>query len=553
MREMGLKDGARVAVVGAGPAGAAFAASLLASSRSIGRQIELTLFDRDLPHAVRAPVLLDPDARCRLASLGAAIPPYLRAVEVRSVVVWSAGVSDQLAPPSGGLWIVDGGPRGEGGGEVLKRSLAMAASLRGARIRQRTVDSVATVSDGLVVRAGGSSETFDLVAGAFGAQSPLAGRWFEDRYRSPGLMLGSHARLSRGLLGRADAETMYVCFSPTPAVDALVVLPCSRGAWAMAVGEDATPQDLAEALMLLARDGLLTGGFEIEAVERTVLHAGGAPRLACGPMLALGGAVQGHPLAPGLLPTLVSAMRTANAVVECPTRRLPRRLLELHADLFASARAQHRLLGWARRAAERVPGELAALARIERARQGPALALFGLPWLHPSTALRAVRRAAFGRSLAALFGGGSRPARPASPPENSLVYVVDDDPDVRGLLLEYLGSLGLTVRGFANESAVLEAAARDRPAAILLDVVLNWVDGLSLCRALRAHPGTAGIRVISMSGLCRDADRQAAFASGAVAFFTKPIDLDELTRCLCAVVPGLRIGFAAAREATAQG
>ncbi|MFN7131876.1 MAG: response regulator, partial [Myxococcales bacterium] len=529
----------KVAVVGAGPAGAAFAATLLASARALGRQVELTIFDREGERQVTPPAILDPDSRCRLASLGAAIPGYLRTVELRSVTVWSGGVSEQLPPPTGGLWVVDGAPRGDAGAAILKRSLTMAASLRGARIKAREVHAVERVSDGLVVRASGTADTFDFVAGAFGPQSPLAARWFDDRFRTPGLLHGSHARVSVGANAvTALGDSLYVCFCPTPAVDVLYLVPCGQDAYALAIGEDAAPRDLVEALMLLSRDGVLPGDFELRAVERTVHHAGVAPLLSNGHMAALGGAVQGHPLEPGLLPTLVSAMRTANAVVESAggERRLQRRLTELHHDLFESARAQHRLLRAVRGAGERVAEALTSVAHLDRVRPGPALGLFGLPYLHPAVCLRSVRRAAWGRRLKRLFGASVRPALPA-PATSPLVYVVDDDPDARELLVEYLGNLGLTVRGFGNESAVLEAAARERPAAILMDVVLNWVDGLSLCRALKGHPGTAGVKLISMSGLCRDIDRQAALDSGAEAFFPKPIDLSALEKCLGRFLP----------------
>ncbi|HCF60072.1 MAG TPA: response regulator, partial [Myxococcales bacterium] len=82
------------------------------------------------------------------------------------------------------------------------------------------------------------------------------------------------------------------------------------------------------------------------------------------------------------------------------------------------------------------------------------------------------------------------------------------------------------------ELSLLEAAARERPGAILLDVVLRWVDGLSLCRALRNHPATRSARLISMSNLSRRADREAAIAAGADAFLAKPIDFDELDKLL---------------------
>jgi len=207
------------------------------------------------------------------------------------------------------------------------------------------------------------------------------------------------------------------------------------------------------------------------------------------------------------------------------------------------------LLRWARRAGGRAPDAFAAVASERAAPPFASLNVLGLAPLTSSRLLSKLRRAALRRLFSEAFVPFAAPA-PAPPSAEPLVYVVDDDPDARNLLVDYLTGRGVTVRAFEDELALLEAAARERPKAILLDVVLRWVDGFSLCRALRGHPATARARVISMSSLSRDSARQAALAAGADAFLPKPIDLDELDRLLAFVwPPGGRSGREVAAEA----
>jgi CheY-like chemotaxis protein len=108
------------------------------------------------------------------------------------------------------------------------------------------------------------------------------------------------------------------------------------------------------------------------------------------------------------------------------------------------------------------------------------------------------------------------------------VFVVDDDPAQRALLCEFLAARDLPVRALADEVGLLAAAAEEPPRAVLLDVVLDWVDGLRLCRALRSHPATRHTPVFVISGLDRASDRRAALSAGATGFFAKPVDLGAL-------------------------
>jgi CheY-like chemotaxis protein len=125
------------------------------------------------------------------------------------------------------------------------------------------------------------------------------------------------------------------------------------------------------------------------------------------------------------------------------------------------------------------------------------------------------------------------PLPPAVPRfDPALFYVVDDDAGMREGLTLLLEAHGAEVVSFADELALFCAAAKRPPSAILLDVVLSWVDGLSLCEELKRHPRTRDIRVVMMSGLSRGHIRERAMRAGAHAFLAKPVAPEELFRAL---------------------
>jgi CheY-like chemotaxis protein len=121
--------------------------------------------------------------------------------------------------------------------------------------------------------------------------------------------------------------------------------------------------------------------------------------------------------------------------------------------------------------------------------------------------------------------------------EPDLYYIVDDDPDAREAMTQLLESTGARVVAFADELALFCAVARRPPTAILLDVVLHWVDGLRLCEGLKQHPLTRDTRVVVMSGLNRPHVRQRALEAGAEMFLPKPVDPETLLRLLMGQVP----------------
>ncbi len=104
------------------------------------------------------------------------------------------------------------------------------------------------------------------------------------------------------------------------------------------------------------------------------------------------------------------------------------------------------------------------------------------------------------------------------------LLLADDDPAI-GLLAQ----MGLTKHGYhvtAVESgeAALRAVADRRPDIILLDVIMPGVSGYDVCRRLGADPATRQIPIIMVTGLDDPESIEQAYAAGADAFVTKPIN-----------------------------
>jgi CheY-like chemotaxis protein len=135
--------------------------------------------------------------------------------------------------------------------------------------------------------------------------------------------------------------------------------------------------------------------------------------------------------------------------------------------------------------------------------------------------------------LAAPFRPPEQALPVLQPPRNPrLLYVVDDDPDAREGLREQLSLGGAEVVTFPGELELLAAVAHRPPAAVLLDVVLERIDGIRLCRRLAAHPATRGTPVYVMSGLGGSRLRRQALEAGAAEFLAKPLDRAMLERIL---------------------
>ena len=102
------------------------------------------------------------------------------------------------------------------------------------------------------------------------------------------------------------------------------------------------------------------------------------------------------------------------------------------------------------------------------------------------------------------------------------ILIVDDEPANLALLRQILAPEHALVFARNGEGA-LAAAAKHRPALILLDIQMPDMDGYAACRRIKSDPLTADIPVIFVTGLAEVGDETAGFAAGAVDYIVKPV------------------------------
>ena len=114
------------------------------------------------------------------------------------------------------------------------------------------------------------------------------------------------------------------------------------------------------------------------------------------------------------------------------------------------------------------------------------------------------------------------------------IYVTDDDPGIRDLLAEYLGTQGYQVQTADNGEALDTLLAKKLPDLLVLDWMMPGEDGLSIARRLRAKPGFPPIIMLSAKG--EDIDRIIGLEVGADDYLPKPFNPRELLARVRAVL-----------------
>src|SRR4030095_5316216 len=111
---------------------------------------------------------------------------------------------------------------------------------------------------------------------------------------------------------------------------------------------------------------------------------------------------------------------------------------------------------------------------------------------------------------------------------NNNILVADDESDVVTLISQNLRTAGFQVSNAADGTSALSKARSERPALIVLDVMMPGLTGLEVCKLLKGDPSTEGISVLLLTAKAEEIDRILGFELGADDYLTKPFSTREL-------------------------
>lgn len=151
----------------------------------------------------------------------------------------------------------------------------------------------------------------------------------------------------------------------------------------------------------------------------------------------------------------------------------------------------------------------------------------------------------------ASFGGAERPAR-----ERTLaprILVVEDESDIRELLIYNLEAEGFDASGASDGEEALRALKEESIHLVVLDLMLPDMSGLEICRHIRRDSSLARLPVIMLTARGAEVDRIVGFELGADDYVTKPFNIREVVLRVKAVLARSGASAAAAGQALRRG
>jgi two-component system alkaline phosphatase synthesis response regulator PhoP len=118
----------------------------------------------------------------------------------------------------------------------------------------------------------------------------------------------------------------------------------------------------------------------------------------------------------------------------------------------------------------------------------------------------------------------------------SRILIVEDDRDIAHLIVHYLTNAGHETEVVGNGADALAVLRRTPAELVVLDRMLPGLDGLEVCRAMRADSGLAAIPIIMLTARAEESDRIVGLELGADDYVTKPFSPRELVARVAALL-----------------
>jgi two-component system, OmpR family, phosphate regulon response regulator PhoB len=122
------------------------------------------------------------------------------------------------------------------------------------------------------------------------------------------------------------------------------------------------------------------------------------------------------------------------------------------------------------------------------------------------------------------------------------VLVVDDEPDITSLVAYHLGKAGYQVSTADSGTEAIEVARRERPAMVVLDLMLPGMSGYDVLQRLREDESTRAVGVLLLTARREEPDRIRGLSLGADDYLTKPFSAPELVLRVGAILRRLKAG-----------
>src|ERR1700680_1564578 len=129
-----------------------------------------------------------------------------------------------------------------------------------------------------------------------------------------------------------------------------------------------------------------------------------------------------------------------------------------------------------------------------------------------------------------------------APVTTERVLVVDDEPDIVALVAYHLAKAGYRVATAANGQDALGLARRERPAMVVLDLMLPGLSGWDVLEQLRSDDATRDVAVLMLTARKEEADRSKGPSLGADDYLTKPFSPQELVLRVGAILRRVKAG-----------
>lgn len=121
--------------------------------------------------------------------------------------------------------------------------------------------------------------------------------------------------------------------------------------------------------------------------------------------------------------------------------------------------------------------------------------------------------------------------------ERKRVLIVDDDTELISVMRIYFQRSGFDAETADSGRKALKLFDSFKPDAMILDILMPKMDGVKVCKAIRADKGNLTMPIIALTGFHKEKTKREILDAGANLYLTKPIDISRLIKYIKDLMP----------------